>query len=426
MRLTLHNGLFLVTVCTATAASLPQATAISPSTLVTNTPKCSLPCLIDLLDTAGCGNKQLGECVCTNTALQVRAAKCIQTSCELDDQILTSRISQSFCHGYPIPEQRRNFCRVFFSVFPTITAIVVILRFVSRRIGNIPLWWDDWTAMISLFFLMLTLGCGIANVELGFGLHYWHVEPGNAKPIIQIFYAMQIFYLIKQVSAKVSICAMYLRIFVTRWTRIFVIGLIVSLVAQHFLFFFMVLFQCTPIQYVWDKSIPGSCLNVTAIGYSGAALTITYDCILIVLPLPQLLKLNVGIRKKLVLILLLALGSVACVASMVRLKFLVTFTNTYDATWDNVEINIWSTLEIDLAMICGSLPALLPLFSKMKEKMGSFSHRRHNESVAESENQIKLGDTVQFQASNQSDASPDSPSKLEEMGCNVSPSGTLS
>ncbi|KDN68214.1 putative CFEM domain-containing protein [Colletotrichum sublineola] len=305
----------------------------------------------------------------------------------------------------------------------------------NTRIGNIPLWWDDWTAMISLFFLMLTLGCGIAskispeisknfvravvnpvvlqtsNLALVFTTGMWNQEMPSPS---------------FKVSAKVSICAMYLRIFVTRWTRIFVIGLIVSLVAQHFLFFFMVLFQCTPIQYVWDKSIPGSCLNVTALGYSGAALTITYDCILIVLPLPQLLKLHVDVRKKLVLILLLALGSVACVASMVRLKVLVTFTNTYDATWDNVEINIWSTLEIDLAMICGSLPALLPLFSKMKEKMGSFTHRRHNESVAESENQIKLGDTVQFRASDQSDASPDSPSKLEEMGCNVSPSGTHS
>ncbi|KAK1981120.1 hypothetical protein LZ30DRAFT_658100 [Colletotrichum cereale] len=423
MKLTLRNALFLLTVCTVAATSLPEPRAISPTILLTKVPKCSAPCLFDLLQTAGCGNKPLGECTCTNTPLQARIARCIQTSCELDEQVLTARISQDFCHGYPIPEERRNFCRVFFIALPAFTAMVIVLRCIARRVGKIQLWWDDWTALIALFFLTLTVGCGVAHVELGFGLHYWQVEPGNVKPILQLFYATQMFYVMKQVTAKVSICAMYLRIFVARWSRIAVIGIIVSLVVQHFLFFFMVLFQCTPIQSIWDRSIPGSCLNITAIGYAGAALTITYDFILIVLPLPQLLKLNISMRKKLVPIFLLTLGSVACVASMIRLKFLVSFANTFDATWDNVEIVIWSTLEINLAMICGSLPALRPLFSKWKEAMGSLGHRTHNELVVECKDQTKLADFDQSRGSNKSYVLPDSPRKLQELGCIVSPSG---
>ncbi|OHW90990.1 CFEM domain containing integral membrane protein [Colletotrichum incanum] len=380
-----------------------------------------------------CGNEPLSDCVCMNISLQARASKCVQTSCSFKEQILTAQASRDFCHGYPIPEQRRNFCRVFFVALPALTAIVVVLRCVARRMAKIHLWWDDWTALVAL---------RSTDVELGFGLHYWHVEPGNAKPILQarslltllripvtnisakLFYATQMFYVMKQVAAKASICALYLRIFVTRWSRLVVIGLLVSLVFQHFLFLFLVIFQCTPIQLIWDRSIAGSCLNITAIGYAGAALTLTYDFILIVLPMPQLLKLSTRKRKKLVPIFLLTLGSFACVASMIRLKYLVSFSNTFDATWDNVEIVIWSTLEINLAMICGSLPALRPLFNRAKDAMGFFNHRKHNRSVAEYEDQTKLADFSQSHGSSHPCSLPNSPQKPEELGCVVSKSST--
>ncbi|KZL67840.1 integral membrane protein [Colletotrichum tofieldiae] len=282
-----------------------------------------MPCLLKALQAGRCANGPIADCVCTDMTLQSYASTCVQMSCDFSEQIVAAQFLHELCQGYPIPEERREFCRMFFIVLPIITAIVVSLRFVARWIGNVKFWWDDWTALVAL---------------LGFGLHYWHVEPGNAKPILQA------------VAAKASICALYLRIFTISWHRVAVIGLLVSLVFQHFLFIFLVLFQCMPIQMIWDRSVAGRCLNITAIGYAGGALTITYDVILIILPIPELWKLNLERRKKLVPILMLALGSIACVASMIRLRYLISFANTFDATWDNVEVVIWSTLEINLAM----------------------------------------------------------------------------
>ncbi|OLN86889.1 hypothetical protein CCHL11_04537 [Colletotrichum chlorophyti] len=123
--------------------------------------------------------------------------------------------------------------------------------------------------------------------------------------------------------------------------------------------------MCLPIESIWDRYTPGRCLNITAIGYAGGGFTIAYDFILITLPIPVLLKLNFNTRKKLVSMFMLTLGSLATIASMIRLKYMVSFAHTYDATWDNVEVVIWSTLEINLVMVCGSLPALKPLFSSV-------------------------------------------------------------
>lgn len=47
---------------------------------------------------------------------------------------------------------------------------------------------------------------------------------------------------------------------------------------------------------------------------------------------------------------------------MVRMKYVVQYSATFDATWDSVDIVVWSTIEQFTAMLCGSLPALRPLF----------------------------------------------------------------
>ncbi|WQF77013.1 Putative extracellular membrane protein, CFEM [Colletotrichum destructivum] len=432
------NGLLLVAAGTTAATASPSLRAISPTVLMARTPECSMPCLLKALQAGRCANGPIADCVCTDMTLQSYASTCVQMSCDFSEQIVAAQFLHELCQGYPIPEERREFCRMFFIVLPIITAIVVSLRFVARWIGNVKFWWDDWTALVALIFLLPTVGCSVAHVELGFGLHYWHVEPGNAKPILQacisvitvcktvtdfavkLFYATQIFYVMKQVAAKASICALYLRIFTISWHRVVVIGLLVSLVFQHFLFIFLVLFQCMPIQMIWDRSVAGRCLNITAIGYAGGALTITYDVILIILPIPELWKLNLERRKKLVPILMLALGSIACVASMIRLRYLISFANTFDATWDNVEVVIWSTLEINLAMVCGSLPTLRPLIRKTGILIKSFRPRKVMKQFEEPQDQTRLAGSGQFRGYDPSfylADDPRTPQELKEFFC---------
>lgn len=54
---------------------------------------------------------------------------------------------------------------------------------------------------------------------------------------------------------------------------------------------------------------------------------------------------------------------------MVRLKFLIKFSATYDVTWDNVDVVIWSLIEVFCAILCASLPALRPLLKTISTKI---------------------------------------------------------
>lgn len=85
--------------------------------------------------------------------------------------------------------------------------------------------------------------------------------------------------------------------------------LMAFLFIHGFMFLLLMVFQCLPIESIWDRSIQGRCLNVSAISYGGAACSILEDIILIVIPIPELIKLQLGKKKRMALVCMFAIGS---------------------------------------------------------------------------------------------------------------------
>lgn len=161
-------------------------------------------------------------------------------------------------------------------------------------------------------------------------MHYWDVDVDEGTEILkvrapssyprqrkvtrtykrkQLFYAVELLYICVQVATKMSIALLFMRVFPARWlqltTKIF-IGFIIS----HAVIFVMVMaFQCLPVHSIWDRNVTGKCLNVTAVGYAGAAFSILEDILLILLPIPELLKLQVSRRQRINVGIMFAIAS---------------------------------------------------------------------------------------------------------------------
>ncbi|KAK1633934.1 hypothetical protein BDP81DRAFT_379221 [Colletotrichum phormii] len=366
----------------AAQATVSSLNSTEITKLLATTPKCAMPCFVDAFHSGNCTLDGLTDCVCTNIPLQAHTSACIQQACEFDDQVATARISQRLCEDYPFPKRTKS-SKVFSIGLPVITILIVALRCLARLQFTNQLWWDDWTALIALAFLIVVSGLGYANAAMGFGLHYWDIDPENGKTILQIFYVLQMLYVFIQVFAKASIACFYSRVFTNRKFRLAVKFYMVFLFSHGFMFLLLTVFQCLPIQSIWNRSIQGHCLNMSAISYAGAACSIIEDIILIVIPIPELMKLQLGKKKRLALVCMFAIGSFACVASMIRVKYLISLANSFDSTWDYFDVVIWSSVELNLAIICGSLPALRPLFKKLliffttiRSTVQSGTHRR--------------------------------------------------
>ncbi|EEU42187.1 uncharacterized protein NECHADRAFT_79864 [Fusarium vanettenii 77-13-4] len=319
-----------------------------PASLIGLVPDCAQPCLVKGLENGNCTLTAISECLCTNITIQAEMSECVQLSCSFKDQAVASTLSNQICVGYPI-ESRAHQVKAAAIACAAVAFPIVILRCVARLMVTKRLWWDDWTALVAT----------TQSTDLGFGLHYWNVEVANAKTIFQIFYATQILYILIQVSAKASILAFYSRVFTSRTFRIAVWSAAAFLIGHGIIFLGLVIFQCSPMASIWNRNLESKCLNLTAIGYAGAVFSIVEDIAILILPIPELLKLQLGGRKKAALLFMFSIGSFACVTSMVRLKYLVSFASTFDATF------IWSMIELSCALICASLPALRPLIQML-------------------------------------------------------------
>lgn len=73
----------------------------------------------------------------------------------------------------------------------------------------------------------------------------------------------------------------------------------------------VVAMQCVPVSSVWDLGQENSrkCLDSNAFAYAGAGFSIFEDIFIVLLPVPELRKLQVTLPRKIGLVVVFAMGS---------------------------------------------------------------------------------------------------------------------
>lgn len=88
--------------------------------------------------------------------------------------------------------------------------------------------------------------------------------------------------------------------------------ILVWVVVTMILFQLLSLLQCIPISYNWegwkDKDEAKKCLDLTALAFASAAINIAQDIVILLLPIPRLLKLNTSCKKKVAVLMMFNLG----------------------------------------------------------------------------------------------------------------------
>lgn len=92
-----------------------------------------------------------------------------------------------------------------------------------------------------------------------------------------------------------------------------------------------------------------------------AAVNITLDLVVFILPIPKIIKLNTSRGKKLGVCLTFLLGLFVTVVSGIRLQQVYVNSNSTNPTWDLTPIAVWSQAEMNIGVIC----ACMPCFAKL-------------------------------------------------------------
>ena len=178
---------------------------------------------------------------------------------------------------------------------------------------------------------------------------------------------------------KCSIVACYFRVFPhqrlfrkTIWANT---GVILALWVCSI---FVGIFQCNPPQAAWEVTFKGAhCIAIVNYYYPANSVNIVTDLVLCIAPLPILWKLRVSKVERIFVVVLFCFGFFATAASIARLVTLTRYViGGEDFTRYTSPTLIWSGVEIGVAIVCATVPALRPILGRLNPRRShQFSFR---------------------------------------------------
>ncbi|KAH8903381.1 hypothetical protein BR93DRAFT_940889 [Coniochaeta sp. PMI_546] len=248
--------------------------------------------------------------------------------------------------------------------------VFVSVRFAVRLGMTRRFFLDD---VLICFAAPFTFGLCITTLlamKYGFGEHVWNLPSSEVQydvsEIIKLMFIDHIFGSCAVTFTKTSIVASYLRIFPYRGLRIAMYITTAVTIALFFASIFTTIFQCSPVAAAWNFTITDrKCFRLVNYLYASTAVNIVTDIILCTAPLPYFWNLQLPRRQKVIVSTLFLIGGLACLASIVRLRFLYQIANTIDYTWQLVSSVACTIAECTIGICVVSIPPIRPLLGKL-------------------------------------------------------------
>ncbi|KAK3392968.1 hypothetical protein B0H63DRAFT_5656 [Podospora didyma] len=246
--------------------------------------------------------------------------------------------------------------------FPLMSLVVCCLRVYSRRLSK-GFGLDDW-----LIFLAMALAipqavfASLSLRLLYWGLHEWEIPKHPPNQGFFWTYMDRVFYNPLLALVKVSALIFLLRLGGTRdRVRWACKALMWFNVLQLFAFLPVVVFSCDPIEFIWNSTKTGRCLDTGTFSIFTGCTTIVTDILTLIIPYCVFLNLHVNKKVRNALLAVFTMGALVTAISglrlysLVRLFYLKPSDSHYSIGYTT------TTIEVNLAIITASVPALWPL-----------------------------------------------------------------
>ncbi|KAF2641483.1 hypothetical protein P280DRAFT_507031 [Massarina eburnea CBS 473.64] len=258
-------------------------------------------------------------------------------------------------------------------VFPVLSTSAVILRFYARKgAGRYMFFADDWLIVATLVFCWANtvntlVGAGQIGVETA------KVDPGTqAKVTARTLWTEGFLLATALALAKIAVLYFYYRIFATKCANTFkfsVWSMYAILIGWWISSVVCQLLVADPINGAYDPTIPFNYrYDYSTWSVCFAAMSLAFDVIILLFPVPVIGKLRMDFRRKISVIGIFWLGAFCCVAAAVRLYFLYigiykVTSSTSENPYENVTAGfIWAHVEPNCSIIAACLPTYGTLF----------------------------------------------------------------
>ncbi|PVH99552.1 hypothetical protein DM02DRAFT_672590 [Periconia macrospinosa] len=246
--------------------------------------------------------------------------------------------------------------------FFILTWLTVGLRIYVRGILHKGWGQDDWHMFVTLIIFTMYLAFQIVAGVHGTGRHRWDLSDEQARIALRYWYLCEIFYVLSNCTLKIALGTFYLRVAVRRWHVWSIRLLMIGTVLFSFIYFFIVIFQCTPASEFWNNH-PASnkCIPTKGITHALSVFNAMADWSLCILPFLIVLDLQMSPRTKNLAVGVLAFAAIGSTATLVRMAYIHTLSNGPDFLYATTDVGIWSTVELGIGITACSIATLRPL-----------------------------------------------------------------
>ena len=204
--------------------------------------------------------------------------------------------AEELCES-PTRDRSREYWQIAVSLF-VLATVFVALRLVAC---GLRLHVDDTLAVVAWIIAMPIAPVDVLLAKYGMGKDLRHVPTSDLTQFFLLFWVAQLLYTICTGFVKVAILSFYIRLFPGATVRRVCVGMIVFLVLMLITSTALVVFQCTPVSYAWlawDGAHQGVCRPIWIIAMTHGATTILLDVVVLLIPVPVVLKLKVDWSRK--------------------------------------------------------------------------------------------------------------------------------
>ncbi|KAI0025002.1 integral membrane protein [Xylariomycetidae sp. FL0641] len=252
----------------------------------------------------------------------------------------------------------------------TLVTVILAIRIYSRKWLTNGIGLDDTLICLAYFpSLAFVLTGVIAEAQLQFGRHVWDIEPKFFDAGLKISYVLFLLFDLATSLIKLSMLAMVFRLTKASDVRAlnwFVLAMVGITTVNCVVFIFVTVFQCRPISAYWTLSLePQDCIDETAHLLAANVINTLTDFIVVLLPIKVAATLDLPKRQRVIVIGLFAIGLFACAAGVARsyYSWAESTAADFDKTWDAWAVWVSSAVELQLGIICASVPATKPFFA---------------------------------------------------------------
>ncbi|RTE68507.1 hypothetical protein BHE90_017116, partial [Fusarium euwallaceae] len=184
------------------------------------------------------------------------------------------------------------------------------------------------------------------------GRHGWEMPISESIACRRLVYSIAILYNPVRCLAKMALLLVYQRIAPQKW------------------------FQVT----IWIAGfiVIGSTIAMNAVYMTTAALGAATDLMILCLPMPVVMQLQMPLKQKIGLIGFFCLGGITSFTSIMRVLELYKIINVEDQSWVAMGIVIWTIAESNLACVCASFTTLKAVLHHWFSRPSTKSVRRNN------------------------------------------------